>query len=94
LEVLLVHLLKWQFQPIRSSGWRGTIAEQRRRISLILALHPALARRLPELVNVRYSRAKALASEQTGLQASTFPSKCPYAVHEIIDFDFLPGRNA
>jgi hypothetical protein len=45
-------------------------------------------------VNVRYSRAKALASEQTGLQASTFPSKCPYAVHEIIDFDFLPGRNA
>ena len=30
MEVLLQHLLKWQFQPEkRKSGWKGSIVEQR-----------------------------------------------------------------
>ena len=37
LDVLLMHLLKWQYQPShRSSCWEGSIKEQRLRIKNIL----------------------------------------------------------
>lgn len=37
LEVLIMHLLKWQFQPnLRSRSWQLTIKEQRLRLEKIL----------------------------------------------------------
>ena len=43
LDVLLMHLLKWQFQPeARSRNWRGSISEQRRRIHRKIKLSPSL----------------------------------------------------
>ncbi len=43
LEIVLLHLLKWQFQPEqRSTSWRGSIREHRRHISRILKDSPSL----------------------------------------------------
>lgn len=90
--VLLVHLLKWQLQPARrSSGWEGTIVEQRRRIQSILARHPGLARQLPQLIETSFDQAKEIAAEETGLAFADFPRRCPYGVREIVDLDFFPG---
>jgi hypothetical protein len=37
LKVLLQHLLKWQYRPkARSTGWAGTIAEQRDQLDTLL----------------------------------------------------------
>lgn len=43
LVVVLMHLLKWQFQPDKRSGsWKGSIAEHRRRIRKTLQDSPSL----------------------------------------------------
>src|SRR3954462_15812330 len=43
LGVLLVHLLKWQFQPSnRKTGWLSTIREQRHRIKGLIDESPSL----------------------------------------------------
>ena len=52
LIILLAHLLKWQFQPEhRSSGWRGSIIEQRIQIEDLLETSPNLKRLMPESVD-------------------------------------------
>ena len=43
LEVLIMHLLKWQFQPnLRSRSWQLTIKEQRIRLEKLLKENPSL----------------------------------------------------
>jgi hypothetical protein len=43
LEILIVHLLKWQFQPsLRSRSWQLTIKEQRLRLELLMQENPSL----------------------------------------------------
>ncbi len=44
LEVLLMHLLKWQYQPSRrGKSWEFALAEQRDRIQDCLAENPSLS---------------------------------------------------
>jgi len=43
LEVLLIHLLKWRYQPEKQSvSWRAFIAEARQRIEDVLSDNPSL----------------------------------------------------
>ena len=43
LMVLLLHLLKWKYQPGEQSGsWKGSIREQRKQLSRILFESPSL----------------------------------------------------
>ena len=43
LKVLLMHLLKWQYQPEkRTNSWINTIDEQREQLELILRDSPSL----------------------------------------------------
>ncbi len=50
LEKLLMHLLKWEFQPDRKSkSWYKTIAEQRLRIERRIAKMPSLKAKLDTL---------------------------------------------
>ena len=47
LTILLVHLLKWRFQPnLRGRSWRLTIKEQRKEVLNHLADNPSLRQRL------------------------------------------------
>lgn len=92
LTVLLAHLLKWQFQPEqRSTGWLGSIVEQRRQIAAVLADSPSLARPLETALAAAYADAREDAGRESGLPADSFPAACPYAMAEILDKGFLPG---
>jgi Domain of unknown function DUF29 len=91
LEVLLMHLLKWQFQPAqRSRSWEATILEQRMRIAEILDDSPRLKNYLPTVVKGCYGGARKLAAIKTGLAIDEFPVDCGYAIGQLLNEDFLP----
>lgn len=91
LEVLLMHLLKWQVQVRqRSPGWSGTVREQRRRITKLLRESPSLRPAIPQLIPETYAEARDKASGETGLPESIFPEQCPFTPDQIMAEDFLP----
>lgn len=91
LSILLMHLLKWQFQPeMRSGSWRGTLAEQRLRITKLLKESPSLRSPFEQLLPASYADARLLTSEETGLAIATFPERCSYELTQILDTAYLP----
>lgn len=92
LIILIAHLLKWEYQPAhRSSGWRGSIVEQRVQVNREIRLSPSLKPFLAEAVREAYPDAVRIASKETGLDAGRFPDSCPYSEAEILDEDCWPG---
>lgn len=91
LKVLLLHLLKWRHQPEeRSSGWIGTIDEQRDQIDTLLRQSPSLRRLVGEYVGFAYPKARRSAAHETGLPQEVFPEHCPYSEQELLDPDSWP----
>lgn len=91
LEVLLTHLLKWQYQvALRGKSWDFTIREQRRRLTKLLKENPSLYSWLDEAVLDAYVEAIQQAEIETGLQISVFLDVCPWTVEQVLDFDFYP----
>jgi predicted DNA-binding ribbon-helix-helix protein len=89
LRVLLIHLLKWQFQPERRShSWQSTITEQRIQLELLLEDSPSLKRQALEMLEVAYRQARVRASEETQMAIATFPEDCPYVLIDILRSDF------
>jgi hypothetical protein len=92
LEVLLCHLLKWEFQAERrSNSWRTTLLEQRFRILDLLGESPSLKRVPGERLDSAYILGKNSAITETLLPESTFPETCPYTIEQVLDPDFFPG---
>ena len=91
LTVLLLHLLKGQFQPsLRGTSWRLSIANTRDQLADHLDDNPSLKARLPEAMASAYRYAHRQAAAETGLPESTFPGTCPYSFAQIMNADFLP----
>jgi Domain of unknown function DUF29 len=91
LTVLLMHLLKWQFQAeMRSGSWKGTLREQRRRIRAVLKDSPSLQSFLIDSIDDSYDNAREQAADETGLALMIFPVMCPYAIEDILNVEFLP----
>lgn len=91
LTVLLLHLLKWRFQPnLRGNSWRLTIKEQRNRITRHLRKNPSLQAMLDETIADAYSDALIGAERETGLSETTFPTLCPWPFERVMDADFWP----
>jgi hypothetical protein len=91
IEVLLLHLLEWQFQPDeRGNSWRGAILNARYAIADLIGDSPSLRNRLPDAVMRRYPRAVKRASAETGLPEQTFPAACPYAIEDLLRDDHWP----
>ena len=91
LVVLVMHLLKWGYQPTRRSpSWQRTIREQRRQLARLLIVHPSLRPRLPVLLAESYPQACARALDETGLPATALPYTCPWIVTQILDNEFWP----
>jgi Domain of unknown function DUF29 len=89
--VLLVHLLKWKFQPeMRSGSWGGTINEQRRRIRKLLKDSPSLRSFFEGLLDECYEDARLQAAIETGLAIETFPEACPFPLTDIMEPAFFP----
>ena len=92
---VLLHLLKWQYQPRQrreSHSWRDSIVEHRDRIERICTRMPSLRRQLPAMLTEEYPRARRRARYQTGLPLTTFPASCPWKLEEVLDTDFWPGE--
>jgi len=91
LEILLMHLLKWQFQPEhQGTSWELTIEEQRARIAKLLRKNPSLKAQVHDAIEDAYGFAIRLAAKETGLNKSTFPSRCPWTFEQATDPGFWP----
>lgn len=93
LKVLLMHLLKWRYQPEKNYGnsWHNTIDEQRAEIADLLEDNPSLHTELPTQFAKAYPRARRDAARETKLSLATFPIDCPWTVEEILDEDWYPS---
>ena len=93
LEVLVMHFLKWRYQPERrerSRGWRSTIREQRRRLARLLRDSPSLRSEVPALLDDGYPHACGKALDATRLPPETFPPTCPWTAVQVLDDAFWP----
>jgi hypothetical protein len=89
LRVLMLHMLKWDFQAERRSrSWWATIAEQRLRLNDVLADNPGLLPRIEEAMARAYARARLRAIKETELDEKVFPEARPYSWHDIVSRDF------
>ena len=92
LIVVLLHLLKWQYQPDRRSGsWRGSIREYRRRINDDLKDSPSLLPYLQAVFDECYDNARVQAADETEMPLNTFPASCPYSPEQVLNPEYLPA---
>lgn len=95
LNVLIGHLLKWEYQAKRRSrSWLMTIRVQRRDIQELLEENPSLKPYLEEALQKIYESGRDLAVGETNLPLKTFPDNCPYTLEEIFRDGFYPGEPA
>ena len=92
---LLMHLLKWEYQPDRRSvSWLTSIERQRIEIEKLLEESPSLEAKLPGIYERAYRDARRLAVRQTRLPAGTFPETCPFTIEQAMDPDFPPPEES
>lgn len=90
LIVLLMHLLKYQYQPQkRSSSWVSTIWEQHYQIESLLEDSPSLKPYYLEIFADCYSKALRAAITETNLPKSAFPIESPFIPGDVINPDFI-----
>lgn len=88
---LLLHLLKWHYQPQRrSDSWLDSITDARTQIALAIEDSPSLKSYPAEQLEESYQRARRQAAKQRKLNISVFPQTCPYALDLILSEDWLP----
>jgi hypothetical protein len=91
LVILLLHLLKWQYQADQRSGsWKGSIVEHRQRIRDELEDSPSLQPYLIEILAAAYADGRDRAVAETGLNAAIFPAECLYTIAQVLDREFWP----
>ena len=94
LEVLLTHLLKWQYQPERrGASWEASIGNTRDALARHMADNPSLKAKLPEAMADAYRAARRTAAAETTKAQSVFPAECPWPFDEAMDEDFWPGAD-
>lgn len=81
---VIMHLLKWQYQPERrGTSWRQSIDNGRNSIERLLENNPSLVGQLPTLIEAEYPRSHRQAHRETGLPLTTFPDQCPFTLDQI-----------
>lgn len=93
LKVLMMHLLKWHYQPDRRmASWETTLTNCRDHIADCLEDSPSLQRFLKDKdwIAKHYRRARRDAAKETQLPADLFPLACPYSLAQMLDPNFLP----
>ena len=91
LVVVLLHLLKYKYQPEkRSNSWKSSIREHRRRLRDDFQVSPSLKRYFEEVFDKCYQDAREQAADETGLPLDTLPTDSPFAPTEVLNPDYLP----
>jgi Domain of unknown function DUF29 len=93
LELLMMHLLKWKYQPgRRTRSWDSTILRQRNELEYLLEGSPSLRQFLREQFPKRYRGARLDAEKETGIAFDLFPDECPFSLEEVMDIKFMPDE--
>ncbi|MCG6860965.1 MAG: DUF29 domain-containing protein [Chromatiaceae bacterium] len=88
---LLIHLLKWRYQPDRrSDSWQDSIADARLQILLAIEESPSLRAYPMQQLARCYEKARRNAAKQTGLAPDSLPEDCPFVIDEILGEGWLP----
>jgi hypothetical protein len=91
LVVVLLHLLKYKYQPEkRTNSWKASIREHRRRLRKAFSDSPSLKRHFEEVFDECYQDGREQAVDETGLAIDTFPSVSPFTASETLNPDYLP----
>ncbi|QBQ56454.1 DUF29 domain-containing protein [Nitrosococcus wardiae] len=94
LTVLLMHLLKWKYQPnYRGRSWQLILKEQRLKIKIRLKKSLSLKPRLSELGEDAYLVAVVAAARETGLEEDVFPAtfeETGWSWEQVQDMEYLP----
>ncbi|AFW95397.1 MULTISPECIES: DUF29 domain-containing protein [Nostocales] len=90
LIVLLMHLLKYQYQPKkRSSSWVRTIWEQFYQIESLLEDSPSLKPYYLEIFSDCYLKAVRAANTETKLPIDSFPTESSFLPDDLTNPDFI-----
>jgi len=92
LERLLVHLLKWRYDPATAPRrlWCLSLLDARHEIRKDLATNRTLRGFPAERLADAYRYARRVAALETELPLVTFPDACPWTIDQVLDEDFLP----
>jgi hypothetical protein len=91
LVIVLLHLLKHQFQARRRSrSWHASIVEHRQRLRDDLRTSPSLRGYAKDVFVEAYADARVRAGAETGLPEGAFPEISPYSLEQTLDPEFLP----
>jgi Domain of unknown function DUF29 len=93
LRTLVMHLLKWQYQPgghLTGHSWESSIRNARDDIAMLLEDSHSLVATVPALLARRYPLARQTAADETRLPLATFPPICPWSPEQVLDADFWP----
>jgi hypothetical protein len=89
LAVLVMHMLKWDYQPQRRSlCWATTIRIQRIQAERQIKESPSLKPRRDEALADAYETARLIAAKDTKLPIRTFPMACPYSWSDVTERPF------
>lgn len=90
LHNILMHLLKWQYQPEQhGTSWRLSIKNGRHQVDILVEDSPSLQGKIPDLIAKEYTQARENAALETGLPLVTFPELCSFTVEQITG-DYWP----
>ena len=93
LQTLLLHLLKWHYQPQGQSwghSWVDSIQTARTDAQALFARYPHLHTRQAAAYARAYPRARRQAARETGLPLALFPQTCPWTPEQVLDAGFWP----
>ena len=95
IEIVVLHMLKWDHQAERRSrSWALSIAERRERARIQLRKSPGLKTSLDEVRNNAFRLGRVGAARQMKRPAKTLPAECPYTGDDILNrpFEFEADR--
>lgn len=91
LRLILLHLLKWKYQPQRRTrSWTVTIGRERVNVPSHMRANPSLKSRIAEDFAWAYDDARQEAAVETGLPLDTFPQVCPFTLEQALQQGWMP----
>ncbi len=90
LRLIIVHLLKLQYQPERATNsWRGTIVRERINAERRLIDNPGLKPKLQEFFREAYGDARRIAAAETGLAIETLPAQPAFTLEQVRSDEYM-----
>ena len=91
LRNIMLHLLKWRYQPERrGTSWKLSIRDGRHQLAKRVKDSPSLQPKIPDMITGEYPLAREYAAAETDLPLPTFPEVCSFTVEQIMDPEYWP----